>query len=173
MSKRYVWVRTGETPRDSRGNATGAASMSTLPREVINPCMGCAGSGLGTGTHFRRGESCPRCGGTGREASTVERVLCAAIWYPDGPTTAHGPRSPEGRGFVWCGHNHAAIIESAAFLHHWRAPQEHQGFVTTDNRFVGREEAARIAIAAGQIPPGTDTLYSEDINYPGCRSRKA
>lgn len=103
-----------------------------------------------------------------RETIT-ERILCAAIWYPDGPTTAHGPRNPWGRGFVWCGHNHAAIIEAAALLHRWRANQEHQGFVTTENRYVDREDAARIAVAARQVPAGTDTLYSEDLNYPGRR----
>jgi len=40
-----------------------------------------------------------------------------------------------------------------------------QGFLTSDGRFVGREEGAAIAIAAGQIaglkwPP---YLYSEDL----------
>lgn len=41
-----------------------------------------------------------------------------------------------------------------------------QGFVTNDGRFVGREEAAKIAIEAGQIEqtkfqPGI--LFSEDL----------
>lgn len=104
-----------------------------------------------------------------RETIT-ERVLCAAIWYPDGPDTLHGPRNPWGRGFVWCGHSHAAILEAASKMRGWRAPQEHQGFVTTENRYVDRTEAARIAIAAGQVPKGTDELYSEDLNYPERRA---
>lgn len=100
--------------------------------------------------------------------TTTERILCAAVWYPEGPDTTHGPRNPWGRGFVWCGHNHAAILEAAARLHGWRGSLDHQGFVTTENRYVDREDAARIATAAGQISaePRCDTLYSEDLNYP-------
>lgn len=97
---------------------------------------------------------------------TVERVLCAAIWYPDAPALTHGPKTPDGRGAVLCGHNHAASIETAAALLRWRSPLDRQGFVTTENRFVGRIEAAHIAVAAGQVPRDTYTLYSETLNYP-------
>jgi len=40
-----------------------------------------------------------------------------------------------------------------------------QGFVTSTGRFVGREDAARIAVLAGQViePQYGRELYSEDL----------
>lgn len=46
---------------------------------------------------------------------------------------------------------------------------DHQGFVTNKGRFVGREEAAKIALAAGQIDcdsEGLQILCSEDLWSP-------
>lgn len=44
-----------------------------------------------------------------------------------------------------------------------------QGFVTDDGRFVSREEALPIAIAAGQVKEGQtchkDRLFSEDLRH--------
>ena len=40
---------------------------------------------------------------------------------------------------------------------------EAQGFYTSKGRFVGREEAAKIAYAAGQISSPTNRLFSEDL----------
>jgi len=40
---------------------------------------------------------------------------------------------------------------------------EEMGFMTSENRFVDREEAAKIAIKAGQIDRDTDLLFSEDM----------
>ena len=40
---------------------------------------------------------------------------------------------------------------------------EAQGFYTSKGRFVGREEAAKIAYAAGQIFSPTNRLFSEDL----------
>ena len=44
-------------------------------------------------------------------------------------------------------------------------PSHVQGFWTTKERFVNREDAVDIALAAGQLPPDFNetTLYSEDI----------
>lgn len=44
-------------------------------------------------------------------------------------------------------------------------PPDSQGFTTSTGRFVGRKEAAEIAVAAGQIkaPKWGDVLYSEDL----------
>ena len=39
-----------------------------------------------------------------------------------------------------------------------------QGFLTSKNRFVGRDEGGRIAFEAGQIDV-IKTLYSEDLFY--------
>lgn len=38
-----------------------------------------------------------------------------------------------------------------------------QGFVTSTGRYVGREEAARIALAAGQVARRVQALTSEDL----------
>ncbi len=102
--------------------------------------------------------------------TTTERILCAAVWYPDGPTLTHAPQHPLGSGLVLCGHDHAAIIQQAAFFKGWRSPQDNQGFITNTNRFVGRQEAWRIAEAAAQVGGHMNAeprdLYSEDLNYP-------
>lgn len=37
------------------------------------------------------------------------------------------------------------------------------GFITSDDRFVNRKEAAKIAFEAGQIEKETKTLFSEDL----------
>jgi hypothetical protein len=41
--------------------------------------------------------------------------------------------------------------------------KEIQGFLTSKNRFVDREEGGRIAFNAGQTVELKKTLYSEDI----------
>ena len=38
-----------------------------------------------------------------------------------------------------------------------------RGFVTSKGDFVGREEGAKIAIAAGQVPETVLRLHSEDL----------
>lgn len=38
-----------------------------------------------------------------------------------------------------------------------------RGFVTSAGDFVGREEGAKIAIAAGQVPDTVTRLHSEDL----------
>lgn len=44
-----------------------------------------------------------------------------------------------------------------------RIGEHEQGFVTSTGRFVGREEAASIAFAAGQIDRHKSGLFSEDL----------
>jgi hypothetical protein len=69
------------------------------------------------------------------------------------------------RGRVWTGLRHHEIIRDiVAELGLEAAPiLGEQGFVTDDGRFVEREEAAKIAFAAGQIPGPKKVLFSEDI----------
>jgi len=99
-----------------------------------------------------------------------ERILCAAIWYPDLPTMRFLPVNID-KGTVVCGHRHGHCINTVYTLSKLRtvtfaedATGEHeQGFLTNTNRFVDREEAAKIAFAAGQIKKELVTLYSEDL----------
>lgn len=69
------------------------------------------------------------------------------------------------RGQVWTGMRHHLIMRDIVKA---RGEAEgyvggEQGFVTDDGRFVGREEAAAIAFAAGQIPEPKKCLFSEDV----------
>lgn len=47
---------------------------------------------------------------------------------------------------------------------------KHQGFVTSSGRFVDREEAAKIAVFAGQVI-GIEILFSEDLWSPSAGGR--
>jgi hypothetical protein len=67
-------------------------------------------------------------------------------------------------GEVWTGHRHAEIMRAIWAKHGAvQISQEAQGFVTDDGKFVGREEAARIALLAGQIQKEKSELFSEDV----------
>lgn len=73
-----------------------------------------------------------------------ELVICAAIQMPD--------------GYVIRGHRHNDCLNTASGMPRYlTGVGAVQGFVTSRNRFVGRQEAS-------QIHRGTDAdLYSEDI----------
>lgn len=69
------------------------------------------------------------------------------------------------RGNVWTGRRHHEIIR-AIVAARGRAEGPvygEQGFVVDDGRFVGREEAAKIAYDAGQILEPKGWLFSEDV----------
>jgi hypothetical protein len=85
-----------------------------------------------------------------------ERIVAAAICV-DGETQCMPPPNRH--------HNimHLYFRETGRCV----APDE-QGFITSTGRFVGREEAAKIARAAGQIGEAKkthpqDELFSEDL----------
>lgn len=88
-----------------------------------------------------------------------EIVICSAVRCPD--------------GYIIRGHRHCDAIHTfrgiPRYKNEKRAPSgENQGFVTSRNRYVGREEAYQLQVAAG-IPshdPGGyrgEELYSEDL----------
>jgi hypothetical protein len=99
-------------------------------------------------------------------------ILCAAIWYKDLPTQNFLPKNVD-RGLVVCGHRHAHCIDVVKSLSGLRTVrispdgvgESVQGFLTDTNMFVGREEAAEIAISCGQIEKTNygKQLYSEDL----------
>lgn len=95
-----------------------------------------------------------------------EIVICSAIKLPNGK--------------IFRGHRHADCLRTAkAFVdwnggvdpgeHHWhRSMSRDQGFITSRNRYVDREEAYKLQIAAGirSVSPGgyrSETLFSEDL----------
>ena len=97
----------------------------------------------------------------------METIFCAAIWYKDYPTAVHNVKNVDS-GCVVCGYRHPQCIHTFVSLTGKRGVQiecgkYESGFLTSQNRFVGRKEAAIIAFNAGQISYKKPRLYSEDI----------
>lgn len=94
-----------------------------------------------------------------------EYIICAAIWYGDRDTDLS--LSPYGvsTGRVICGFRHDQIKEL------WKNMTGKettdigtcQGFLTSENNFVGRKRAAEIAYKAGQTKEMKHELCSDDI----------
>lgn len=99
-----------------------------------------------------------------------EYILCAAIWYQEYDTESYTAKNIE-RGIVVCGHRHDNVIATMKALANLRTVtfgedsvgRHTQGFLTNENRFVDRWEAAKIASKSGQIRGGITKLYSEDL----------
>ena len=85
-----------------------------------------------------------------------EYILCAAIYNPDEVDMAGHP-------LIYCGYRHHNILWQGK---HVSRNQKHQGFLTSKGRFVSREEAATIALDAGQTDDlnyNSNKLFSEDL----------
>lgn len=100
-------------------------------------------------------------------AEVPEYLLCSAIWFDDGiDTYVHQPRNIK-TGYVVCGRRHHNCFTTVAMLQGVRKERntkdEVQGFLTNKDRFVDRYEAAKIALASGQIKEPTERLFSEDV----------
>ena len=105
-------------------------------------------------------------------------IVCAAIWYKtpmvhrvrfiSGVEMTFYPNQPKNvkNGIVICGHdyNHCSAIYTILTGDITRS-NDIQGFITSDNYFVDKYDAAKIAFEAGQISVLEDVLYSETLNY--------
>jgi hypothetical protein len=97
-----------------------------------------------------------------------EIIICAANWYKELPTPVYKPKNIT-KGIVFCGHSHVMCLHQMIAMTGKRQCEvgpEEQGFITSSNRFVGREEAAKIALSCGQISKlnySNKDLYSEDL----------
>lgn len=101
-----------------------------------------------------------------------EYILCAAIWYKDLTLIKifeHNvlPVNCD-RGLVFCGHRHPQCMYTMISITGKRSVTPEvgeyvQGFLTNKNRFVDRQEAAKIAFDANQIESEIETLHSEDL----------
>jgi hypothetical protein len=97
-----------------------------------------------------------------------EYVLCAAIYFNDGQNRAHLPRNVKA-GIVVAGRRHHNCFAQLTLMfpggEYRRAHRENlvQGFLTSEDQFVTREEAALLALAAGQIQKPLPRLFSEDL----------
>lgn len=89
------------------------------------------------------------------KAGSPEICICAAVLLDDGRVVR--------------GHRHSDCMHTAANMYYkGRITQEMQGFVTSRNRWVSREEGARLQNAAGIVSvlsgnPIQRTLFSEDL----------
>ncbi len=102
----------------------------------------------------------------------VEKILCAAIWYPDIKLVREGipNQNPVNvdKGAVFCGFRHPHCMYTMVAITGLRSVETEvgeiiQGFLTNTNRFVDREEAADIAFKAEQVKENLNRLYSEDL----------
>jgi hypothetical protein len=97
----------------------------------------------------------------------MERIICAAIWFPDMPTPIHTVTNVE--GLVLCGYRHGHIfgqldsLLSEKYFKTESLKKEVQGFLTSERRFVDRKEAREIHLASGGTSEFDDELYSEDL----------
>ena len=90
-----------------------------------------------------------------------EFIICAAIKIED-------------TGKIYYGHRHNHCLDAASGELSWKLNREQiskikktQGFITSTNRFVGREEALLIALENNQVLNKEDIrgeqLFSEDL----------
>lgn len=104
-----------------------------------------------------------------------EKILCAAVWYielelkKDIPHTKYLPKNLN-KGVVFAGFRHGQCIYTKCMVTGLRdaeSGENEQGFLTSFNRFVSREEALTIAIKENQVKNLDDIrgnkLYSEDL----------
>jgi hypothetical protein len=103
---------------------------------------------------------------------TSEYILCAAIWYLDIPIKKDIPENVRpvncDRGLVFCGYRHSHCMYTMVSVTGLRSVETEvgeyiQGFLTSKNRFVDREEGAKIHISNGHKIDFENRLFSEDL----------
>ena len=105
----------------------------------------------------------------------MERILCAAVWYKElelkkeMPIGVYLPINLN-KGIVFCGLRHGQCIYSKCAitgLKDGESGENEQGFLTSKNRFVSREEGLQIALKQNQVLDLNeirgDRLFSEDL----------
>ena len=94
----------------------------------------------------------------------LEYIICSAIYYNDEVKREHQPMNID-YGIVICGrrHHNCFIILKEIFKDNYKKYLMIQGFITSKDRFVNREEANKIAFDSGQVKYFTTKLISEDL----------
>lgn len=94
----------------------------------------------------------------------VELVMCAANWVDNGKQHHHQPYNIPS-GIVFCGWRHPCIIQQYRETYKIGDVEEIQGFLTTKNRFLNREEALELVKSNGQLKKRLlgGVLTSEDL----------
>ena len=102
---------------------------------------------------------------------SIQYILCAAIYIQDNKKYTCQPRNIES-GFVIYGrrhHNCYDIIENLLGKKVYNDKVKNKewniidGFITSNDIFVTRQQAAKIALDAKQINKETELLISEDL----------
>lgn len=106
-----------------------------------------------------------------------ERIQLAAIHFDDGREYPHQTENIS-TGIVLCGFRHGCIFPQLNFASQGNLKlvkdrldngieEKSQGFITNHNRYVEREEALQIALAANQVLDLKEVrgnrLFSEDL----------
>lgn len=95
-----------------------------------------------------------------------EYICCAAIWYQSGDKFIHTCKNID-KGCVIFGLRHSIFeLFIKLYPNYKQSNDTIQGFLTSHNRFVTRQEGAKIAFEAGQINEEIaklNYLYSEDL----------
>ena len=94
-----------------------------------------------------------------------EYILCSAIHNDDGKVHVHQPRNVTS-GFVVCGRRHHNCFTTLALIGIKPNKDQVQGFLTSRDQFVTREEGSVIAKKSGHIQKTQlkhDELISEDL----------
>lgn len=107
-----------------------------------------------------------------------ERIVCSAIWYMEHPialtdkylNVKHTVLAKNlDRGIMFCGLRHVNCMHIMILTTGKRSVEIDcgkyvQGFLTSDNRFVNRREAARIFVkGGGELKYSSKELFSEDL----------
>lgn len=96
----------------------------------------------------------------------LEYIICAAIHFKNDTKYQHQPKNVE-TGFVVCGRRHHNCFYIAATCiadgYSEMKGSAVQGFLTSKDRFVTREEAGVIAFEQKQTDRKTNCLFSEDL----------
>lgn len=94
----------------------------------------------------------------------IEYIICSAIHFNDGKEHLHQPKNIT-EGFVLCGRRHHNCITNLTVFNKKMSDYKTktQGFITSKDKFVNRQEASLIAEASGQIKVCNGCLFSEDL----------
>ena len=91
-----------------------------------------------------------------------EYILCAAIHYKNNDHYSNQPRNIE-NGYVVCGYRHDRCITMIIRLEKdFDSSLMVQGFLTSYNRFVSRQEGYKIACESGQVKKKE---HSSEVSY--------
>lgn len=108
----------------------------------------------------------------------MENIICAAVWYKEldkmsekWVPNVEGFMRPKNidKGIVICGYRHPSCMYTMIAITGKRSVltecgEYEQGFLTSENRFVDREEGAKIFVKnGGKLNYSNIELFSEDL----------